>query len=140
MEKLNVEREKLRTEMQKTRETIAAEINKTLTEEQKSKLEEFKKNRKHGKRESDNLESRLEKMKKELSLTPEQTESVRKALDEHIANIKKLRMNEKGEKRDEKAMKLLKAENEKFKAKLKTILSSEQMQKLQDRRKKRVHE
>ena len=81
----------------------------------------------------DRATKELEMMKKELTLTADQEAKVKTVLTNYAAKEKDLRTAAKAEKEANKAKrKELKAQKD---AELKTILSAEQYQKLQDKRK-----
>ena len=125
-----------KSKMSTIRKDHHEKMQKVLTDDQKASLKTMK--REHGKRFRQDKHNRIERMKKDLNLTDEQTAAVEKSLAE---SLKKTRAVYEDKTLTEEQKKVeMKKFMEQHHENLKSILTPEQLQKLEQQKKQHKHQ
>jgi Spy/CpxP family protein refolding chaperone len=110
-------------------------VEKVLTDEQKASLKNMK--REHGRHMRQDKHNRIEKMKKELNLTDDQVNSLKKNHEAMEQKIKAVR-EDKNLTEDQKKAEVKKFKKEQHES-LKSILTEEQLKKFEEQKKQHKH-
>jgi Spy/CpxP family protein refolding chaperone len=127
----NITVKEWKSRMEALRKDNKAKLDGILTNEQKVQIEKMK--AEHKAMQEVDAKARMEKMKIHLGLTDEQAEKLKKNHEEMAEKMKALRENDKidAEKKKEQMKELMKQNKEK----MKSILTEEQIKKMQEGRK-----
>lgn len=106
-------------------------VEKVLTDEQKASLKNMRKE--HGNRFRQNKHNRMDRMKKELNLTDDQSAAIQKSLDESMQKMKAVHDDKSLS--DDKKKALYKVHREQQEESMKSILTPDQWNKFQEMKK-----